>query len=243
VIPDEYVFFTASAAPLLLWLVLFAGLPDERRVMLWSGLVSAPFALAEPLFLPRHWNPLTLGGLGQQTGLSIESVLFCFGRAGVTAALYDLLTMRSAAWMCLPAVRRSLRPGQIAALASPLLLFAPLYFLPWDPVHAAIVALIVGAAVLLRRRPSVGRRAWIGAVLSLLYQSLFFAILQGLSPGYLARALTPAARAGPWFLGMPPADLVFAAGFGLYWFTVYEYYSCFRRFGEAEAAATPNGAP
>lgn len=53
-IPDTYVWLAWSAAFLIPWAVLFLAYPQERRIMLWASLFTAPFGLTEPLFVPEY---------------------------------------------------------------------------------------------------------------------------------------------------------------------------------------------
>lgn len=50
--------------------------------MLRVSLLTAPFGLTEPLFVPEYWNPPSLFVLEQRTGFDLEIFIFCFGIGG-----------------------------------------------------------------------------------------------------------------------------------------------------------------
>lgn len=106
---------------------------------------TALFGLTEPLFVPEYWNPPTLFGLAQRTGFDLESLIFCFGIGGVGAVLYNGLTGRDLVPM--RGHERSLRLHRYHyfSLATPVVVFLALYFLPWNPIYPSIVALAAGA--------------------------------------------------------------------------------------------------
>ena|SRR5512146_3137302 len=81
-----------SSAFLIPWWGLFWGFPIHRRVMAGSSVLTMPFGLTEPLFVPRYWNPPSLFDLAQRTGFDVESLIFCFGIGGVGAVLYNIVT-------------------------------------------------------------------------------------------------------------------------------------------------------
>jgi len=59
--------------------------------MFWVSLLTAPFGLTEPLFVPEYWNPPSLFNLAARTGFDIESIIFCFAIGGVGAVLYNTI--------------------------------------------------------------------------------------------------------------------------------------------------------
>ncbi len=84
-IPDAHVWLIWSSAFLVPWVALYLAYPRHRRVMVRASLLTMPFGLTEPLFVPEYWNPPSLFGLAQRTGFDVESLIFCFaigGRSG-----------------------------------------------------------------------------------------------------------------------------------------------------------------
>ena len=129
-IPDQYVWFVWSMALLVPWVILYFAFPQHRRAMVWASLLTAPFGLTEPIFVPEYWSPPSLFDLAMRTGFDIESLIFCFGIGGVAAVLYNVLTHRRSEAM--PAHDRADPRHRFHrwAVASPWLLFPVLYFLP-----------------------------------------------------------------------------------------------------------------
>ena len=54
----QYVWLYWSSAFLVPWLGLWLLAPAFRTVMLRASLLTMPFGLVEPLFVPAYWNPL-----------------------------------------------------------------------------------------------------------------------------------------------------------------------------------------
>ena len=75
---EEHVWLFWSSAFLVPWLGLYLRFPRQRKIMLWSSVLTMPFGLTEPLFLPQYWNPPSLFDLAQKTGFDLESLIFCF---------------------------------------------------------------------------------------------------------------------------------------------------------------------
>ena len=86
--------FVWSIAFLGAWIVVFVVCPQQRKVMAWASVLTAPLGLTEPLFVPAYWSPPSLFNLARTTGFDIESLIFSFGIGGVGAVIYNLLTGR-----------------------------------------------------------------------------------------------------------------------------------------------------
>ena len=152
-LPDHYVWLIWSCAFLVPWLGLFLRLPRYRWIMVWSSILTMPFGLTEPPFVPRYWNPPSLFDLAQRTGFDLESLIFCFAIGGVGVALYNLVTgagLRPVA-RCERTSRR--HRHHRAALFTPVAIFPLLYALPWNPIYPAIAALLLGGAATVACRP------------------------------------------------------------------------------------------
>lgn len=222
-VPDHYVWFAWASVFLVPWLILFIAFPRHRRVMWWASLFTMPFGLTEPLFVPEYWNPPSLFNLAQRTGFDIESFIFCFGIGGVGAVLYNLIT------------RQEFRPvGETErtnpwhrhhgkALLSPFVAFVALVFFPWNAIYPGIIAMAVGAVATALCRPDLSKKTWIGGCLFVLYYVVFLMGLTVTSPGYIERVWNLDALTGLLIFGMPLEELLFAAGFGMYWSGVYEH--------------------
>lgn len=222
---DQYVWFAWALAFLVPWALLYAGFPSQRRAMLWASLFTAPFGFTEPLFVPEYWTPPSLFDLAVKTGFDIESLIFCFGIGGVGAVLYNVLAGARPKAVAESERRRPLHRHHYAAIASPFLIFPPLYLLPWNPIYPGITAMFLGAVANVLCRPDLKSKTWIGGGLFLVYYAAFVLGLEWLSPGYIDRVWNLEAlsgiRAGP----LPVEELLFAFAFGLYWSGVYDHFT------------------
>lgn len=191
--------------------------------MWWASLSTTPFGLTEPLFVPDYWTPPSLFDLASRTGFDIESLIFCFGIGGVGAVLYNVVAGNVPS----PVPRHERRVQRhryhTAALITPVVLFPLLYYLPWNPIYPAILAMTCGAVATLLCRPDLLRKTWIGGLLFLFYYGIFLAGLEWSAPGYIERVWNLAALSGVLVLGLPLEELLFAFAFGLYWSGVYEH--------------------
>lgn len=222
---EQYVWFAWALAFLVPWAVLYAGFPSQRRTMLWASFFTAPFGLTEPLFVPEYWLPPSLFDLAIKTGFDIESLIFCFGIGGVGAVLYNVLSGARLATVAESERHRPLHRHHYVALASPFVIFPPLYFLPWNPIYPGIAAMAVGAVANVLCRPDLITKTWIGGLLFLVYYSAFALGLEWMSPGYIERVWNLEALSGVRVGSLPLEELLFAATFGLYWSGVYDHFT------------------
>ena len=224
-VDDQYVWLLWSSAFLLPWLVIYGLFPAHRRAMLWASLFTMPFGLSEPIFVPEYWSPPSLFDLALRTGFDIESLIFCFGIGGIAAVLYNLLTQRVPVAVPEEERQHPLHRHHYKALAAPFVVFLPLYFLPWNPIYPAIVAMAVGALANVLCRPDLKRKTWIGGLLFLGYYALFLLGLEWSAPDYIDRVWNLAALSGISLGFMPLEELLFAVTFGMYWAGVYEHFT------------------
>ena len=222
-IPDQYVWLVWSSAFLVPWLAAYAAFPRQRRVMAWASLLTAPLGLTEPLFIPAYWSPPSLFDLAHSTGFDVESVIFAFGIGGIGAVLYNLLTHRELGDVTNAERQAHRHRLHSLALVIPFLSFPILYSLPWNPIYAAIAALLLGAIAAGLCRPDLTRKMGVGAVLFTFYYSFFLLGVEWTAPGYIERVWNLAALSGLSVGGVPFEELLFAAAFGAYWSGVYEH--------------------
>jgi hypothetical protein len=193
--------------------------------MAWASFITALLGLTEPLFVPAYWSPPSLFDLARTTGFDIESLIFSFGIGGLGAVLYNLLIGR--VLIAMPATQRQAPRHKFHywALAAPFLSFPILYLLPWNPIYAAIVAMVLGAVATMLCRPDLVRKTWAGALLFVAFYSVFLMGVELTAPGYVARVWNLDALSGVRMIGMPVEEFLFAAAFGAYWSGVYEHFT------------------
>ena len=219
----RYTWLIWSVAFLLAWAVLFVARPHLRRRMLWASVLTTPFGLTEPLFVPAYWNPPSLFDLAQRSGFDIESLVFTFAIGGLAAAGYRALSPATEHRFPHGAGHASGHRWHVAALALPFVVFAALLPLPLNPIYAGIGALLAGSLATLLCRPDLWRGTLVGG---LLFLALYIAFLLGLKwlwPGYIEAVWNLPALL-PWRpAGLLIEELLFGFGFGMYWSSVYEH--------------------
>ncbi len=222
-ISERYVWLAWSSAFLIPWLLLYLGVPAKRWTMLRASLLTLPFGLTEPLFVPAYWSPPSLFDLALRTGFDLESLIFSFAIGGVGLVLYDVLTRRVTVRLPAPERHHARHRVHRLALVVPLLVFPPLLFLPWNPIYPAMVAMATGALAAIACRPDLSARAGVGAVLFLSFYAVLLLGLEMTVPGYIGRVWNLSALSGLSIVGLPVEELLFAGAFGGYWSAVNEH--------------------
>ena len=215
----RYVWLIWASIFLLVWTAVFVASPTVRRPMLWASALTAPLGLTEFLFVPAYWNPPSLFDLAHRTGFDIESLIFCFAIGGLAMVSYRVLA---------PApehdqLRSHLHRWHRAALVSPFIVFGVLLLLPWNPIYPGIAALFVGALASGLCRPDLLRNTLVGGGVFLALYTVFLLGLKCLWPGYIETVWNRSGLIAWRPAGLPPEELLFGFGFGLYWSTVYEH--------------------
>lgn len=162
-LPDQWVWLFWSSAFLVPWAVLFVAAPRYRRQMLWCSMLTAPFGLTEPLFVPEYWNPPSLFDLAARTGFDLESIIFSFGIGGIGSVLYQVTTQKRSEPVPARERHRHRHRYHDVALFAPVFLFGPLWLLPWNPIYPGIIALLAGAAATVWCRPDLWKNVVFGA--------------------------------------------------------------------------------
>ncbi|NOY66021.1 MAG: hypothetical protein GXP13_01250 [Gammaproteobacteria bacterium] len=222
---DQYIWLIWSSAFLIPWVIIYIIFPVYRRNMLWSSIFTMPFGLSEPLFVPEYWSPPSLFNLAIDTGFDIESLIFCFGIGGIGSVLYNLITRQVPAPVSAQERHLPLHRHHYKALSTPVVVFILLYFLPWNPIYPAIIAMFAGAIANSLCRPDLTRKTWIGGVLFLGYYIIFLLGLDLTAPDYIDRVWNLEALSGINISFMPIEELLFAITFGMYWAGVYEHFT------------------
>lgn len=199
--------------------------------MLEISLLTAPLGLTEPLFVPAYRAPATVFDLALRTGFDLESLLFSFSVGGIASVLCErLLGLRHAP---VPEAERDgprHRFHLLALGAAPLSFAGFLAVARMNPIYAASLALLVGAAACAACRPdllaSMGRG---GLAFGLLYTA-FFAGLAAAFPGWVEATWRLEELSGVLLLGVPLEEILFAVALGFCWSTLYEHLRWIRLF-------------
>ena len=190
-----------------------------------GSIFMAPFGLTEPLFVPSYWNPPSLFELAQRTGFDIESIIFSFAIGGLGAVLYNRLTRRRLEAVAPEERRHARHRWHRWALAMPFALFPVLYFLPWNPIHAGIASMLLGAIAAVLCRPDLKANTLLGGVLFLAFYTIFLLGLKWSAPGYIEQVWNLKALSGVLIYGLPLEELLFGFAFGLFWTGIYEHFN------------------
>ena len=232
-----------ASAFLIPWAALFVARTELRRPMLWASVLTAPFGLTEPLFVPAYWHPPSLFDLAERTGFDLESLILSFALGGLGVAGYRALAHVPLQVIDEPERATVRHRRHLLALLAPFLGFAALVGLPWNPIYPAIVAMVLGAAAAMLCRPDLGRNRLFGGVIFLGLYTVFLLGLKWLWPGYIKAVWNLDALLGwrPW--GLPFEELLFGFAFGMYWSSAYEHLTWHRTPLEVRRAPTGGEQP
>lgn len=221
----HYVWLIWSCAFLVPWAILYLLCDQPQKQQMWRGSIfMAPFGLTEPFFVPQYWNPPSLFELAQSTGFDIESIIFSFAIGGIGAVFYNSL-MHTRLEPVDPEERRHVRHRLHRwALAMPFVLFPAFYFLPWNPIDAAIAAMLLGTIAAVLCRPDLKANTLVGGVLFLALYTIFLLGLKWSAPGYIEQVWNLAALSSVIVYGLPLEELLFGFSFGLVWTGIYEHF-------------------
>jgi len=207
----------------VVWLVIFLLKPHLRRQMLWVSVFTALTGLAEPIFVPRYWNPPSLFNLTATTHFDIESVVFSWGTGGIASVLYEVLLNVKHEKMADKNRKHERRWVHFASLASMPVTFGILAFgTNLNPIYCVSIALFIGAVAAVICRPDLAKNTLLGGFLFLgLYFVLFFLVITAF-PTFI-NAWNLSALSGILVLGVPLEELMFSFTFGMMWSGVYEH--------------------
>ncbi len=221
---DNLVWFVWSLGLIVIWLIVYLLRRDARKRMLWASLITTPFGLTEPLFVPEYWHPPSLFDLAHRTGFDIESLIFCFGIGGLGIIFYDLIFKVEHRKMSEGEMHQHRHRFHIWTLLSPIIVFPLSYFfIDWNVIYSATLAMFVAGLAALWCRPDLKAKIWIGGLLFLAFYAVYFLSLGLLAPGYVEKVWTLSAISGIEFIGIPIEELVFAFTFGMLWSSYYEH--------------------
>jgi hypothetical protein len=191
--------------------------------MVWVSVLTTPFGLTEPLFVPRYWNPPSLFDLAQRFGFDIESLVFCFGIGGVCTVLYNIATRHDLRSINMTERHARRHRHHRAALLVPVVVFPVLWAFPWNPIYPAITALSLGGIATIACRRDLAWPTVIGGLLFLGYYAAFMFLLEWSAPGYIARVWNLPTLSGVLIGGVPLEEFLFGFAFGTYWSGIYEH--------------------
>ncbi|MBI2136768.1 hypothetical protein HYU06_06880 [Candidatus Woesearchaeota archaeon] len=224
---NEWLIF--SLILLGIWAVIWLVKPTLRKEMLWTSILTAPFGLTEPLFVPEYWNPPSLFDLAAKTGFDIESLIFCFAVGGIGAIAYETLFKIKHIKICRHEKHSKRHRFHILALSSPIIIFLPLIlFTNLNPIYSASIAMFLGAIAAMLCRPDLRDKILAGGVIFLAIYFIFFLLFNLAYPGIVQRVWNLSAITGILILGVPLEELIYAITFGMLWSSYYEHINWYK---------------
>lgn len=209
---------------LSLWGLIYYSKKEFRKEMLKMSLITLPFGLTEPLFVPEYWFPPSIFDLAVKTGFDIESFIFSFAIGGLGTVLYNLIYKQK--YVKLPKSEREHQRHKwhIYILFSPVLVFVGLsLFTSLNHIYCGIIALFFGAIATFYCRPDLKRKVWVGGFLFMLLYFIYFGSILIFYPKYVQLYWNLNALLNVFIMGIPIEELLFAFTFGMYWSGLYEH--------------------
>ena len=223
---NQYIWLIWSLILIVIWFVIYISLDskDKKREMLVVSFWTSLLGLTEPLFVPIYWNPPSLFDLASRTGFDIESLIFSFGIGGLAVVLYErIFRSRHTAVSALEHHSPRHRFHIWTLLSAPAILIILLIATNLNPLHSAIIAMIVGGLATWYCRPDLKKKMFTSAFIFLILYFFYFLTLIAISPGYVERVWNLRAISGILIAGIPLEELLFALSFGFLWSSIYEH--------------------
>ncbi len=207
-----------------IWLVIFIFKRGLRKEMILVSLLTMPFGLTEPLFVPKYWNPPSLFDLAANIGFDIESLIFSFAIGGIGAVLYELIFGARHQKIDNKEMHRKKHKFHLFALISAPIVFIFLFFLTnLNPIYSTSIAMFIGGISALYCRPDLKKKIWVGGFLFFGLYFLFFLSFNLVYPDFIEKVWNLAAISGILVIGVPIEELIFAFTFGMLWSSYYEH--------------------
>jgi len=224
----QYAWLIWSLILIGVWLVIYFALDtkDKKREMLVVSFWTSLLGLTEPLFVPEYWSPPSLFNLALTTGFDIESLIFSFGIGGIAVVLYERIFRTEHQAMSQKEQRHIRHRYHLWAIASAPIIFAILLMTTnLNPIHSAIIAMILGGLAAWYCRPDLKKKMLVSAIIFLVLYFIYFLTLIAMYPGYVERVWNLKAISGILIFGVPLEELLFALSFGFLWSSIYEHFT------------------
>lgn len=188
------------------------------------SLITMPFGLTEPLFVPEYWFPPSLFDLAQKTGFDIESLIFSFSIGGIGTVLYRLFYRQKIMEIPFSERKHARHRLHFYILFVPLVVFVLLdYSFAINLIYCGIIAMFAGALATLYCRPDLKGKIWVGGVLFTILYFVYFGSIGLFYPDYVELYWNLKDLTHILILGVPIEELLFAFTFGMYWSSLYEH--------------------
>ncbi len=220
----QYVWFIWSLIILALWALIYVSNKGVRKEMLKMSLITMPFGLTEPLFVPEYWFPPSLFDLAIKTGFDIESIIFSFAIGGIGTVLYNLIFKRSLAEIPHNERKHNRHRLHNYILFVPAIVFLILaLFTSLNHIYCGTIAMFIGGLATLYCRPDLKGKIWVGGILFTVLYFIYFGSILPLYPQYVELYWNLDNLTHILIFGIPIEELIFAFTFGMYWSGIYEH--------------------
>jgi len=220
----QYVWFIWSLLILGIWFLIYFSKKSFRKVMLKMSLITAPFGLTEPLFVPEYWFPPSLFNLAERTEFDIESIIFSFAIGGIGSVLYQLIYKKKLVKVdTIEKNHTRHRLHRIILFIPPFIFLIIAYFTNLNHIYCGVIALFIGALTTLYCRPDLKSKIWIGGLLFTVLYFIYFGSILLFYPNYVELYWNLDELSHILFLGVPIEELLFAFSFGMFWSSLYEH--------------------
>lgn len=224
----QYIWLIWSLILVVIWLIVYISLDtkEKRKEMLVVSLWTSLLGLTEPLFVPSYWSPPSLFDLALRTGFDIESIIFSFGIGGIVVILYERIFRSHHVFMS-DREHHSIRHRfhMLTILSAPVILAILLVTTKLNPLHSAIIAMVIGGFATWYCRPDLKKKMLVSALLFLVLYFFYFLTLIAISPNYVEQVWNLKAISGILISGIPLEELLFALSFGFLWSSIYEHFT------------------
>jgi lycopene cyclase-like protein len=220
----QYVWFIWSLLILALWAIVFFYKKDFRKEMLKMSLITMPFGITEPLFVPEYWFPPSLFDLAEKTGFDLESFIFSFAIGGLGTVLYRLIYKSKLAEITHEERHHKQHKFHIYILFVPIIVFVVLAFTTkLNHIYCGTIAMFLGGLATLYCRPDLKEKIWVGGLLFTLLYFVYFGSILLFYPDYVQLYWNLDNLTHILIFGIPVEELIFAFTFGMYWSGLYEH--------------------
>lgn len=222
----QYAWLIWSLVLLVIWFAVYFSLrsKESKREMLVVSLWTSLLGLTEPLFVPEYWSPLSLFDLALRTGFDIESLIFSFGIGGIAVVIYERIFRTRHKQMT--SYEQHLSRHQyhlLVLLSAPVVFFFLFIATSLNPLHSAIIAMVIGGLFTWYCRPDLKNKMIVSALIFFGIYFVYFLTLIAMYPGYVEQVWSLKDISGVLIFGIPLEELLFAFGFGFLWSSVYEH--------------------
>ena len=225
-IDEQYIWLFWSLILIAVWLIVYALIKNKesRREMFIVSLWTSILGLTEPIFVPEYWNPPSLFDLARRTGFDLESLIFSFAIGGLAVVLYELLQpLRHQEMTHREKHSPRHRYHLVALLTGSIFFILLIIFAPINPIYSAIIAMVIGGTATWWCRPDLKNKMFFSAAIFTLLYFFYFETLNLAFPGYVEQIWNLKAISNILILDIPIEELLFAAGLGFYWSSIFEH--------------------